>query len=118
MDVDVDADAISAFSWARAIRTFDMSPYGERHGAVFHKGHVAASTVVRAGTPVVDGDRLGTAGDGVGRLVQNHFHSSQPVILFAEVRLHQAVIIVPVLVLVLVLVLLSWYNQLQLVHQW
>ena len=78
--------------------------YGERHGAVFHEGHVAASMVVRAGTAVVGEDCLGTAGDGVGGLVQNHFHSSQPVILFAEVRLHQAVIVVPVLVLVLVLV--------------
>ena len=93
--------------------------YGERHFAVFHEGHAAASMVVRAGTPVVDEDRLGATGDGVGGLVQNHFHSSQPVILFAEVRFHQAVISVPVLVLVLVLVLVSsWYNQLQLVHQW
>ena len=83
--------------------------YGERHVAVFHEGHAAASMVVRADAPVVDEERLGAAGDGVGGLVQNHFSSSQAVILFAEGCLHQAVIVVPVLVLVLVL--LSWYNQ-------
>ena len=89
--------------------------YGERHVAVFHKGHAAASMVVRAGTPVVDEDRLGAACDGVGGLVQNHFNSSQSVILFAKVRLRLAVIVVPVLYTgkynYRVIVLVSWYNQ-------